>query len=107
MTSETCVCSRCGITRTVKLRRPDYLCLECKSAVHRNVKTSCERCGKPRRGRHKSLCANCERTQGHTIALNGGQWVREGLVWRWETDQTVACAPRPFTRPQPVDKWVA
>jgi hypothetical protein len=83
VTAETATCTRCGIKRFVKRLRPDYLCQECKSVVYRNTMRTCERCGKPRRGRHLTLCSNCAHAATHIIELDGGQWVREGLVWRW------------------------
>jgi hypothetical protein len=75
-------CTRCGIPRTIAKRRDTGLCVACKyDTGHR-----CQRCGKSRgsRNQHPTLCGPCTREQTHTIALEGGQWVRNGLLWNWE-----------------------
>jgi hypothetical protein len=92
MTAHIAHCIRCGVPRTINKTRDGGLCIACSyDAGHR-----CQRCGKPR-GRHNhhpELCGPCTREQGHTIALEAGQWVRDGLVWRWQPD--------PQEVPQPI-----
>jgi hypothetical protein len=88
-------CERCGIPRTIAKRRDPGLCIACAyDTGHR-----CQSCGKPRRrhSQHPTLCGTCAREQGHTIALGDGQWIRDGLVWRWETTRD-AEPSQPATR---------
>jgi ribosomal protein S14 len=82
MTGIIAHCERCGLPRTIATRRDSGLCSACSYAGgHR-----CQRCGKPRgrHNKHPQLCGPCTREQTHTIALQAGQWVRDGLIWRWQ-----------------------
>lgn len=82
MTGVIAHCERCGVPRTISQRRDSTLCIACVyDTGHR-----CQQCGKARgrHNKHPTLCGPCTHTQGHTIALQAGQWVRDGLVWRWE-----------------------
>lgn len=83
MSSEPAVCARCGIQNIARQAR-GYVCGSC---VVYDTANGCARCGKRRRrdSAHPTLCGHCSKDSEHVIALGDGEWVRDGLIVRWET----------------------
>lgn len=117
MTSETATCTRCGITRTVRYNHHNDLCASCRIF---DTPNPCTRCGRGRRrdNQHPTLCGECSRQPEHVLELSGGQWVRDGLVMRWQpvdtpfphditAGQTAVCAPRAFLHQPSSERWEA
>lgn len=68
--SDVSTCPRCGVTRRRNARQPrNQTCFDCRTVTNPGPKI-------------------LRRIDNTGIELQGGRWVRHGLIWRWETTKT-------------------